>query len=83
VGYGLSVALQNQREDKDSAGHASRSSSLLHLKASWARISQSSLKTSGGAAQIVHVASLRNSHGDDVEDEWMDQCNGLHQTLLP
>jgi hypothetical protein len=30
-------------------GHASRSSSLLHMKASLARVSQSGLKTGGGA----------------------------------
>jgi hypothetical protein len=47
VGYGLSVAPQNRWEDEDGAGHTSRSSSLLHLEVSWARISQSSLKTGG------------------------------------
>jgi hypothetical protein len=30
-------------------GHASRSSSYLHVKASLARVSQSGLKTGGGA----------------------------------
>jgi hypothetical protein len=30
-------------------GHTSRSSSLLHVEASLARVSQSSLKTDGGA----------------------------------
>jgi hypothetical protein len=39
VGYCLSVASQNQREDEDGAGHASRSSGLLHLEASWPRVS--------------------------------------------
>jgi hypothetical protein len=53
VGYGLSVAPQNQREDEDDAGHASRSSGLLHLEASWARVSQSSLKTGGGTMWMV------------------------------
>jgi hypothetical protein len=38
-------------------GHALRSSGLLHLKAIWARISQSGLKTDGGMAWMVHVAS--------------------------
>jgi hypothetical protein len=47
-------------------GHASRSSSLLRVKASLARISQSGLKTGGGAtvggargiiAEIVSEAS--------------------------
>jgi plasmid replication initiation protein len=45
VGFGLSVAPQNQV----STGHASRYNSLLRLKASLARVSQSGLKTSGGA----------------------------------
>jgi hypothetical protein len=48
AGFSLSVAPQNQRRDV-SAGHASRSSGLLHVKASLARISQSGLKTGGGA----------------------------------
>jgi hypothetical protein len=34
VGYGLSVALQNQWEDEDDTGHSSRSTGLLHLEAS-------------------------------------------------
>jgi hypothetical protein len=45
------------------AGHASRSSSLLHVEASLARVSQSVLKTGGDAMMggahgtIVDVAS--------------------------
>jgi hypothetical protein len=43
-------------------GHASRSSGLLHMEANLARVSQSSLKTSGGATAssacvITDVAS--------------------------
>jgi hypothetical protein len=38
VGYGLSVVAQNGWEDEDYAGHVLRSSSLFHLKASWARV---------------------------------------------
>jgi hypothetical protein len=44
-------------------GHMSRSSGLLHVKASMARVSQSDLKTSGGAMEsgtrgtITEVAS--------------------------
>jgi hypothetical protein len=34
AGYGLSIAPQNRREDGVSAGHASRSSSLLRVEAS-------------------------------------------------
>jgi hypothetical protein len=53
-------------------GHTSRSSGLLHLEASRARISQSSLKTGGGVTRMVHVASSRRSRGDEVEDERVD-----------
>jgi hypothetical protein len=38
-------------------GHASRSSGLLRLEANRARVSQSGLKTGGGVAQMMHVAS--------------------------
>jgi hypothetical protein len=37
--YGLSVAPQNRWENEDSVGHASRSSGLLCVKASRARVS--------------------------------------------
>jgi hypothetical protein len=50
AGYSLSVVRQNQWEDKDDTGHASRSGGLLHLKACRARVFQSSLKTGGDAA---------------------------------
>jgi hypothetical protein len=49
AGYGLLVAPQNRWEDEDGMGHASRSSGLLHVEASWVRVSQSGLKTSRGA----------------------------------
>jgi hypothetical protein len=47
----------------DSVGHTLRSSSLLHVKASLARVSQSGLETGGGATvggargTITEVAS--------------------------
>jgi hypothetical protein len=47
VGFGLSVAPQNRRREV-SVGHASRSSGLLHVKASLVRVFQSGLKTGGG-----------------------------------
>jgi hypothetical protein len=56
------VAPQNRRMEVG-AGHTSRSSSLLGVEASLARISQSGLKTGGGATTggargtIVEVAS--------------------------
>jgi hypothetical protein len=48
VGFGLSVAPQNRRREVG-AGHASKSSSLLGVEASLARVFQSGLKTGGGA----------------------------------
>jgi hypothetical protein len=62
VGFGLSVASQNQRREVG-AGHASRFSGLLHVEASLARVSQFGLKNSGGATvggardTIVEVVS--------------------------
>jgi hypothetical protein len=45
-------------------GHAPRSGGLFRLEASRARVSQSSLKTGGGVAQMVHVASSQNGTKD-------------------
>jgi hypothetical protein len=62
VGFGLSVAPQNQRREVGT-GHTLRSSGLLHVEASLAKVSQSGLKTGGGAMMggargtIVEVAS--------------------------
>jgi hypothetical protein len=62
VGFGLSVAPQNQRWEVG-VRHASRSSVLFHVEASMARVSQSGLKTGGsvtaGGARdtIMEVAS--------------------------
>jgi hypothetical protein len=62
AGFGLSVAPQNRRREV-CAGHVSRSSGLLGMKASPDRIFQSGLKTSGGVMMagargtIVEVAS--------------------------
>jgi hypothetical protein len=47
MGFSLSVAPQNRWREV-SVRHASRSSGLLHVKASLASISQSGLKTDGG-----------------------------------
>jgi hypothetical protein len=63
-------------------GHTSRSSGLLHLEASRARISQSSLKTGGGVTRMVHVASSRRSRGDEVEDERVD-ATGCIELFYP
>jgi hypothetical protein len=64
AGYGLSVASQNRWENEDGMRHALRSSGLLQVEASWARVFQSDLKTGGGAmangarGTIVEVASM-------------------------
>jgi hypothetical protein len=50
----------------------SKSSGLLRLKASRARVSQSSFKTSGGTSQIVHMTSSRMSREDEAEDRRVD-----------
>jgi hypothetical protein len=48
AGFGLSVAPQNRLREVD-LGHALKSSSLLGVKVSLARVFQSGLKTDGGA----------------------------------
>jgi hypothetical protein len=58
----VSVAPQNRRREVG-AGHVSRSSGLLRMEASLARVYQSGLKTGGGATTggardtIAEVAS--------------------------
>jgi hypothetical protein len=62
VGFGLSVASHNRWREVG-VGHASRSSGLLHMKASLNRVYQPGLKTDGcattggGCSTIVEVAS--------------------------
>jgi hypothetical protein len=65
VGFGLSVVPQNRWREVGT-GHSLRSSGLLHVEASLARVFQSGLKTSGGAtvggargtiAEVVSEAS--------------------------
>jgi hypothetical protein len=48
AGFGLSIASQNRRREV-SAEHTLRSSGLLRVEASLARVSQSVLKTGGDA----------------------------------
>jgi hypothetical protein len=48
VHFGLSVAPQNRRREVG-AGHTSRSNGLLRVETSLTRVSQSGLKTGGGA----------------------------------
>jgi hypothetical protein len=68
----LLVAPQNQWEDEDGAGHASRSSGLLCLQVSRARVSQSGLKSGGDTAWVVHVASSRRLRESEAKDGWFD-----------
>jgi hypothetical protein len=62
AGFGLSIASQNRLREVG-AGHASRSSRLLDVEASLARVFQSGQKTGGGATTggardtIMEVAS--------------------------
>jgi hypothetical protein len=71
VSFGLSVASQNRRRDVYTV-HASRSSSLLGVKASLARISQSALKTGGGAITGGDVASSRRLRWRQVKNRRVD-----------
>jgi hypothetical protein len=84
VGYGLLVVPQNKEEDEDDAGHASRSSGLLQVEASQAKVSESGLKTSGGVARMVLVALLRWLHRVEAEDgrvDAMDRVGPFYPTL--
>jgi hypothetical protein len=53
-------------------GHASRSSSLLHLEASQARDSQFASNLAGERQRVVHIASSQRSREDEVKDGWVD-----------
>jgi hypothetical protein len=53
-------------------GYVSRSSGLLRLEASQARVSQSGLKTCGGTARMVHVGSSWMLHGAEAKDRRVD-----------
>jgi hypothetical protein len=68
VGYGLSVAPQNQREDEDGVRNVSRSSGLLRLEASQPRVSQFASKLVDERRRVLHMASSWRSYGDEAED---------------
>jgi hypothetical protein len=61
-------------------GHTSRYTDLLHVEASLARVSQSSMKTGGGEMMggtrgtIAKVAS-------ETSRKWTGRCDGLRRTL--
>jgi hypothetical protein len=65
--------------------HASRSSSLLRVEASLARVSQSGLKTGGGMTMGGVVAPSRRLHRRQVEDGLVDTtgCVGPATLHLP
>jgi hypothetical protein len=63
---------QNRRDDENDMRHASRSSRLLHVEVSRAKVSKSGLKTGGGAMRMVHVASSRRLRRAEAEDGWID-----------
>jgi hypothetical protein len=63
---------QNRWKNKDGAGHASRSSRLLHLETSQARVFQSSLKTGGGATRMMNVISSWRLRRVEAEDGRID-----------
>jgi hypothetical protein len=50
-------------------GHTSRFSGLLHVEASHVRVSKYGIKTGGGAARMVHVASSWRLRQGQVKDE--------------
>jgi hypothetical protein len=53
-------------------GHASRSNGLFQVEASRARVSQSDLKTDGGATRMVHVVLSRRLHRGQVKNGRVD-----------
>jgi hypothetical protein len=54
------------------------------VKASWVRIFQSDLKTSGGTAWMVHVALSQRLRQDQVEDGRVDAtcCVGSYYSCF-
>jgi hypothetical protein len=65
------VAPQN-RQREIGAGHASRSSGLLGIEVSLARVFQPGLKTGEGTTTVVHVAPSRRLRRRQVEDGRVD-----------
>jgi hypothetical protein len=63
-------------------GHALKSGGLLHLKASHARVSQSGLKTDGGA-MAVDARDTITGVATGSSSRWTDRCDGRRRTLLP
>jgi hypothetical protein len=79
MGYSLLTAPQNRWDDEDGVGHALRSSGLVRLEVSRARVFQSGLKTNRGTAWMVPVVSSRRLCRVEAEYRWVDTtgCVGL------
>jgi hypothetical protein len=71
AGYGLSVAQQNRREGDD-VRHASRSSGLLRVDVSQARVPQFTSRLAEERLRVVHVAPSRRFCRIQAEDGWVD-----------
>jgi hypothetical protein len=61
----------------------SRSSGLIHMEASLARVFQSGLKTGGGMMRVVHVAPSRRLRWRQVEDGRVDATDCVGSCYLP
>jgi hypothetical protein len=62
--------------------HASRSSGLLLMEASLARVSQSGLKTGGGATPVGARGTIMEVVSE-ASGRRPGRCDGLRRTLLP
>jgi hypothetical protein len=62
--------------------HVSRSSSLLAVKVSLVKASQSGLKT-GGVATTSGARGTITEVASEASGRWMSRCDGLRRTLLP
>jgi hypothetical protein len=56
-------------------GHASRSSDLLHVEASRARVSQFPSRLAEALRQVVHMAPSRRLRRVQLEDGWVDAAS--------
>jgi hypothetical protein len=63
-------------------GHVSRSTGLLHGEASQARVSQSGLKTGGGAT-AGGARSTNAEVASELSQRRMGRCDRLRRILLP
>jgi hypothetical protein len=71
VNFDLSVVPQNRWREVG-VGHATRSSGLLDVEASLARVFQSGLKIWASKLRVVHVAPSQRLRRRQVEDGRVD-----------